>query len=665
MLHCTDTSQSAPPLPPDVAYRPELDGLRAVAILLVVGFHAFPDVMPGGFIGVDVFFVISGYLITRLLSRSYATNLQLLTSFYAGRARRLFPSLIVVILATLAAGWWILFPDEYAKLGDFIVSSVLFIPNLALMRGSGYFAADSSKNPLLHLWSLGIEEQFYLCWPCVLLLTRKRPWQTKRACWALLSLSLLYAVTCAAAYPLVNFYSPATRSWELLVGAILALYAGEPRSTATANGAALSGFIILVATSLTISGSTSTYSALWGVLATISAALFIFPSNKAWINKAILSRPLVVAVGRISYPLYLWHWALFSYATILVGGTPSVFARCSLVAASFLLSWATYRLIEAPIRFGSHRQRIVPWLVALMMMCGASGLLVSRLGGFPARRAERERALLEFFENSSPRFQYLYRADIFRKWRTECAFFNFAPDLSGHPVQNRKDSTPNAAIAEDCYKRDAHYEHAVLLWGDSHAKALSPGLQRHLPNTWQLLQVTTVECPPEIGHDAPSLTSQCDQSNYFAIKTVRESRPDVVVVAQNEDHSAEQLLQIATLLKTLGVKRVILVGPVPHWGSELPRILARSRLLIPRKTRELLVEKHIELNASLQRALPNTSTQKYANLMELLCDNEGCLTYRGDDVKTSITTWDYGHLTPETSEFVADKLLVKLITSAE
>jgi hypothetical protein len=298
-----------------------------------------------------------------------------------------------------------------------------------------------------------------------------------------------------------------------------------------------------------------------------------------------------------------------------------------------------------------------------MTICALSGHLIFQRHGIPERRATQEREILDYFENSSPRFQYLFREDIFKKWQTECAFFDFGPDLAGRPVQNRRDTKPIAMIAEHCYKRDKTREKSLLLWGDSHAKALSPGLRKYLPRDWQLLQVSTVECPLDIDQQIPSTTSQCDQSNYFAIKTVKDSQPDVVVVAQNEDHSPEKIQRIATYLKELGVTRVVIVGPVPHWAGELPQLLVRSRLSIPRRTREHLVPKHRDSNEGLKRLLAYDSTQKYADLMNLLCNADGCLTYLGNDIKTTITSWDYGHLTPFASEFVARELLVDLITS--
>lgn len=646
------------------SYRPDIDGLRAVAVLLVVGFHAFPDSLPGGFVGVDVFFVISGYLITQMAWGKMTTNNWNLLTFYLGRIRRLFPSLLVVTTAALVGGWCVMFPDEYSRLGNTVFMAALFVSNFALMRESGYFSPEASFNPLLHLWSLGIEEQFYLCWPLVLAVAWRRSVNPKLACWALLICSLVYSATTASSNSTMLFYSPITRSWELLIGAALALHSSTARSKLAANIAASSGFFLIITAAFLLSKASGFPTAL-GLLPTIGTALILWAGPRARISASILSRGSMVALGIISYPLYLWHWVLFSYAGMLQGNATTTYLRVFLVGLSLLLASLTYFCIERPFRFGRLKPHAPGLLLAIMSLCAFSGYTVSRLNGIPERRTKREREILDFFENSSPRFQYLYREDIFRKWQTECAFFDFGPDLAGHPVQNRRDTKPIASIADYCYKRDEHRKHAVLLWGDSHVMALSPGLRKYLPQDWQLLQISTVECPPSIDQQAPSTTSHCDQSNYFAIKTIKESQPDVVVIAQNEDHSPKTLQEIAAFLKALGVSRVILVGPVPHWDQSLPHILARSRLYLPRRMGTHLVSKHIELNDTLNRTLLTDSGQKYADLMKLLCNEEGCITHLGNDVKKTITSYDYGHLTPFASDFVAQGLLVDLIISPE
>ncbi len=645
-------------------YRPEIDGLRALAILLVITFHAFPSLLPGAFIGVDVFFVISGYLITRMIAENLEANTWSLVGFYFGRARRLFPSLIIVTTAALVGGWWILFPDEYERLGRHAVSSLLFVSNFDLMREPSYFSPDAASNPFLHLWRLGVEEQFYLWWPLAFAVSWRRSLNPKLLCWTLLGCSLLYCIYLTGLNPTSLFYSPLSRSWELLVGAALALHATCARSKLTANIAASCGLILITVGTLLLSKSTA-FPGAWGLLPTLGATLIIWAGPQTRINTSILSLPSVKALGLISYPLYLWHWVLFSYAAILCGSEPTLRVRVLLVGISILLSWLTFTLVERPFRYGRFKARAPGILLALISVCALAGHVISRTHGLPERRTKKEREFLHFFENSSPRFQYLYREDIFRKWQTECAFFDFGPDLAGLPVQNRRNTKPIPMIAEHCYKRNEQRGDAVLLWGDSHVMALSPGLRKHLPRDWQLLQISTVECPPSIDQLAPSTTSHCDHSNYFAVKTIKELKPEVVVLAQNEDHSPKTLQEIAAFLKTLGVSRVVIVGPVPHWDQWLPHILARSRLYMPRRMNAHLVSKHSELNDSLKRTFATDSGQKYADLMQLLCNEEGCLTYLGNDVKNTITSYDYGHLTLFASDFVAQRLLVDLITSPD
>ena len=433
------TKAPSPPTPhaPACSYRPEIDGLRAVAILLVLGFHAFPDSIPGGFLGVDMFFVISGYLITQMVWSTATTNDWNLATFYLGRIRRLFPSLLVVITAALAGGWCFMFPDEYSRLGNNVFMTALFISNFELMRETGYFSPDASSNPLLHLWSLGIEEQFYLFWPIVLAVACRRSVSPKLACWTLLICSLAYSAATASSNSTVFFYSPLTRSWELLIGAALALHSSTARSKLAANVAASSGIFLIITAAFLLSKA-SVFPTALGLLPTIGTALILWAGLRARISASILSRGPMVALGIISYPLYLWHWVLFSYAGMLHGSATTTYLRVFLIGLSLLLAWLTYFYVERPFRFGRLKPHAPALLLAIMSLCAFSGHLVSRLNGIPERRTEREREFLDFFENDAPGCQYFLRVGLFKKWRTECAFFNLAPDLAGSPVENRR-----------------------------------------------------------------------------------------------------------------------------------------------------------------------------------------------------------------------------------
>ncbi len=207
--------------PPSTAYRPDIDGLRALSILLVVGYHAAGSFIPGGFIGVDVFFVISGFLITRIILAQMAAGTFSLAGFYARRVRRIFPALLIVLTVTYLIGWFVLLPEAFALLGKNIVAGVLFVSNLFQLTQVGYFAPDASENPLLHLWSLGIEEQFYIFWPPLLLaLTTSRRQQWWIA--GIAALSFGASLLIFFGFKEWSFYSPIPRAWELLAGALIA-----------------------------------------------------------------------------------------------------------------------------------------------------------------------------------------------------------------------------------------------------------------------------------------------------------------------------------------------------------------------------------------------------------------------------------------------------------
>src|SRR6202045_304631 len=207
---------------PSDRYRPDIDGLRAIAVMLVMNFHAFPEAMPGGFIGVDIFFVISGFLITGIIARQLDQQRFSLVAFYNRRIRRIFPALIIVLFVTLVLGWLWMLPAAYAQLSADAFSSAAFFSNIALLLQSGYFDIESAKKPLLHLWSLGIEEQFYLFWPLILMLVARMRLSILVAASVLGVASFVLNVALIGSNPVATFYLPFTRAWELLAGAALA-----------------------------------------------------------------------------------------------------------------------------------------------------------------------------------------------------------------------------------------------------------------------------------------------------------------------------------------------------------------------------------------------------------------------------------------------------------
>ena len=376
-----------------LAYRADIDGLRAVAVLGVLIFHAFPALLPGGFAGVDVFFVISGYLISALILQDIGRGGFSLRTFYARRIRRIFPSLLAMLVAVWCLGYWLLMPGELRALGQSMVHSAYFANNFLLYGQAGYFDTDAELKPLLHLWSLSVEEQFYIVWPWVLLLAIRARRHGK---WLPSVLALSSALACMVVterQPVAAFFLPQYRGWELLVGAIAAIHGGRLRDFLDRYWGAWSiwlapmGLLLIFAAYFLFSGK-QPYPGWRALLPVIGAFLVIIGKPDSIVAKRCLGWRPVTAIGLISYPLYLWHWPLFAFARILYG-EPGSGLLLSLIALSFLLAWASYRFLETPVRHASNR----PMRSAFVPVCGVLLLLISggvgdwtrTANGFPGR----------------------------------------------------------------------------------------------------------------------------------------------------------------------------------------------------------------------------------------------------------------------------------------
>jgi peptidoglycan/LPS O-acetylase OafA/YrhL len=362
--------RSAAPLVPG-SYRPDIDGMRAVAVLAVVGFHAFPGFLSGGYVGVDVFFVISGYLISGIIHRGLQNGKFRFWEFYARRIRRILPALVVVLVCTTVAGWLLLLPDEYAQLKKHVLSAAAFVSNFTLWSEAGYFDTASAFKPLLHLWSLGVEEQFYLLWPITLALAWKFGAKILPCIAIVAGSSFGLMIYFSSADPSAAFYSPMARFWELMLGAGLASFpefaikSDRLRDTLSALG--------LTSIACAIALPWDRFLSSWALLLpTSGAGLIIAAGPRGWCNRNLLARRPAVWIGLISYPLYLWHWPLLSFAKIIEPTPPAVRGvpiKLSLIAISFVLAFATYRLLELRVRSSRLPRYVKPLTAALGAAC--------------------------------------------------------------------------------------------------------------------------------------------------------------------------------------------------------------------------------------------------------------------------------------------------------
>jgi peptidoglycan/LPS O-acetylase OafA/YrhL len=381
--------------PAHISYRRDIDGLRAIAVLSVVLFHAFPSALRGGFIGVDIFFVISGFLISSIVLKELGQGHFSFAGFYARRVKRIFPALILVMGASLAFGWFALFPDEYQQLGKHVVGGAGFSANFFYWAQIGYFDTAAETKPLLHLWSLGIEEQFYIFWPAVLLLAWKRRANLLTVTAGLALLSFLVNLGGIAHHASATFYSPASRAWELLLGVALACIELQPASAAglrlpklAPNLRAAAG-VVLLALGLALITRELPFPGSLALLPTLGAVLLIGAGPQAWFNRVVLSNPVLVWIGLISYPLYLWHWPLLSFAQIVESHRSAPAIRAGAVALAVLLAWLTWRLVERPLRFGAGRAKVAVLCALMAATAGVGGYLYLN-DGLPTRTPIQE-----------------------------------------------------------------------------------------------------------------------------------------------------------------------------------------------------------------------------------------------------------------------------------
>lgn len=633
------TESKAAPL----GYREDIDGLRAIAVLPVLLYHAFPTAAPGGFYGVDIFFVISGYLITGIIHKQMLSNTFSIADFYARRIRRIFPALITVVLVTFLIAWFLLPPRELKSLGTNIAGGAVFIQNFILLGQVGYFDLAAEKKPLLHLWSLAIEEQYYIVWPLLLMLIGSWRRRSLAITAALAAASFVACLIVQPRWPDYAFYLPVTRAWELLIGSGLALWTNGRMSAPAPRDriGRLACELVAAVAMLGIVMAFWRFSRLTphpGVrtLLPVLGAAALIATNGTLIHRYILSAAPVVFVGLISYPLYLWHYPLMAYARIhFVDGVP-IWVMIALIGVSMVLAWLTYRLIERPIRFG---RRLVPLkigaLVAGMVALGVVGVVADRTNGLPSRIPQEIRGFM------------LDGSETAVRWRNgKCLLMadqsEFAPECLG---------TGRRPL--------------IAVWGDSYAASLYPGLAHFgTERGFDVAEFATSACAPLIGY-VNTERPLCKPSNDAVLRHLTELKPDVVILYGTWRASDEAvrlgLERTIPLVKAAGVAKIMIVGPPPTWqGDGLPSNLLdyyfQTRSVLPERTWFRTVDDWTKpFDAFLAEQATHLDVD-YVSVRALMCKDDGCLTRIGPNA-SEITTFDSGHLTYPAALFVAQHVL--------
>ena len=621
----------------NLVYRRDIDGLRSIAIILVLVYHAFPSLLSGGFVGVDVFFVISGYLITSIVLTESRLERFSYRSFYSRRIRRLFPVLLIVLAISIGIGWTLLLDVEYKQLSRHTLAGLAFASNINLWTELGYFDSASDLKPLLHLWSLGVEEQFYLIWPAIALALGPRLFNSARLNIAIfLALFMLCGVT---TYYSSNaaFYLPFARFWELFAGAGLAFKEQNTKSTVV-NGSpdprtsniklhvmAFSGLSLILISAFVI-GKEQGFPYPTAFFP-VAGAVLLLTSKESLVNQRILSSRLCVGIGLISYALYIWHWPLLSFLRIAFNGTPPVEWRLAAIALSFALSIVCYWTVEKWFR---RKGREV--IKLSILVCGATvvgivaGDIYLRNGlGF------RMDSLISDVIGAKDEHQI--------KWRSGQCFID----------QEDKES-----FASSCVGTKERPD--VFLWGDSHAAALYPGLASQIESQGlSLAQYTGALCKPFLGDS--SLSNACLRNNQFTLDVIAKHHPRLVVLAArwDTDDDLANLEQSVVALRKIGATRIALVGPSPSWKDDLPRLVfsfyRKHRAIPPQWMPDCNFEATIKADKVFSEVAQRLGLE-YVSFSDVLYSSAGC-PLRTSQSSKDIMMFDGDHLTVSGSSYVA------------
>ena len=618
------------------AYRPDIDGLRALSIILVVMFHLRVGFTRGGYIGVDVFFVISGFLITGLIAKEAQTSGFSFARFYERRIRRLFPALFAAFLATTFVSWWVLFPVELESYGRQLASAIGFAANLFFYAGAGYFADDSAMQPLHHTWSLAVEEQFYLFFPVLLLpLLRLRGRTLVSVLWFLAILSFgLSVYWMRQDNQEAAFYLLPARAWELLLGALVALN-GVPAlpNRHWRNGVSVLGVVAIIAAAGAFNKNVAFPG--WSALVPCFAAALIIHTGRerdTWVYRAFSMRGIVL-IGLASYSIYVWHQPIIVLWKSRFDIYLSVSDRLILGALSLAIGFASWRFIERPFRYGTllPTRRAAFWGAGAAMASGLAiaGVLVAAQG-FESRFPEEARRLATW--------KYVGPETDFSKAR---CFIGRAQ--AAYP-----------RVDDLCVEIKPGKKNFLLI-GDSHAGHWITAWREASPDQANLMLASASGCKP-ILHD-PAGAPRCRAVMEWAFREfLPKNRLDGIIISANWVMSdVARVPETVRFLKQYADK-IYVAGPVPIYFDTVPRLLLRSLLFKD----EGLIDRRRDparfpLDKALAEALRNEPVT-YLSMIDTLCEERSCLVRTPDGEPMH---FDYGHVTHKGGLEVARRLRLR------
>ena len=538
-----------------VPLRRDIQGLRAIAVLSVVVFHSGASWLKGGFVGVDVFFVISGFLITKILLSDISNGTYSLMGFYRRRIRRLLPALVLVLTASLTAGIFLLSADDMRNLGVTTAATVLFGSNLILFFTSDYFGASAEFQPLLHTWSLAVEEQFYILFPFLLTLVWKRGQRLLVPIMvALVVLSLISSVVVGMKSPAAAFYLPFSRAYELLIGALVAAKP-DMLSKVGAQGRhvlSLVGLGLIIGSLLLIDEEQVMFPGYVALIPCLGTALVIATGQSTeTIGGRLISSEPFQFFGNLSYSLYLWHWPILVFARHYANGSLPVPVSLTLMIVAVLLAWLTYVFVERRFVRGLPNMPVIRVGSATIAVFASVGAVIAVTGGLEQRFSAEARAMAAAKSDFNPERQRChFDGEVVRSYASSCVLGG----TSG----------------------------TVAVWGDSHGAELAYAMGEQLGSQGEgVRQITTSACPPAMGYKSFARPN-CSMQNAVSLAgmTADTEVETVVIVAALESYGPDRRATIrAGLRRSIAAlrasgKRVILLGPIPNQLYDPPSALS-------------------------------------------------------------------------------------------
>lgn len=615
-----------------MTFRKDINGLRAWAVMLVVLYHFNVPMFSGGFIGVDIFFVISGFLmagiLTKKLENSSARVLpKEIVGFYLARARRILPALLALCAITIATGWFYLSPAQYNELADQVIAALGFYSNNLFLEQSGYFETNSNQKLLLHTWSLSVEWQFYIIFPLFMSTIRffqkTRTWQLLATCAACVACvaSFIYCVYVANSNPDAAFYSTFPRAWEMLAGSLVYFLGSHEKKEL--KRPATTGFLIIIF-SATLLNASSAWPGIITTLPVLAAAMIIYSNtNSYW-----TSGKLIQYIGERSYSIYLWHWPL-SVSIRIINPQNSILATIAGIFLTLTLAEISYRLIERKARFTflpSKLNRAFYASFIPIIFVGSLSFIINKADGYPNR----------FPAKASDLARYKFSLNEYRDG--QCFI---RPEQTYKAFHTCSDPAIDAA-------------QSILLWGDSHAAHLYPGILKNLPENKGITQFTASGCPPFIGVDIND-RKNCKDINGFVADWIVHNQPgEVILSARWSKYNWESLRSTLEFLQAAGVKKITVFGPTPIWDRTLTDLLLKNSLLnntpIPEREKNYLVD--IEKTDDGIRKISQEYGVNFVSVRKTLCTEQGCLTYLNTKNGPVPTAWDTAHLSSEASDYL-------------